>query len=235
MQDPKDIRLKLDRLIQDAQTVAPNLASRLDEMRRWIAQKKFGLLMRKRHVMQLLAELVEDSDFWLVVQSLPEEDRNTEFAKLSSAERYWYKYLFPSWFNEKDPRLSNWKQKLMAELFEGSDASLIEESCLEVEACSGATCNPYIADLSMATDLIASGTKGIALCVQLTSVRESLAVDKRNEWKSTLEYWGIRRGVFVRFNPRRNQVCSVIDKYGFSSSDQLPEQCYLEHSINSRD
>lgn len=99
VQSPEDIRLKLIRLIQEAQFVSPNLASRLDRMRRWIAQKKSGLLMRKRHVMALLVELVEDADFWLAVQLLPEEDRDAEFAQLSQAEQYWYKYLFQAWFN----------------------------------------------------------------------------------------------------------------------------------------
>ncbi|MDF5731017.1 MAG: hypothetical protein PUP92_24180 [Rhizonema sp. PD38] len=36
VQSPEDIRLKLIRLKQEAQSVSPNLASRLDEMRRWI-------------------------------------------------------------------------------------------------------------------------------------------------------------------------------------------------------
>ncbi len=110
MQSPEDIKLELMRLINEARYDFPNLASRLDEMRRWIIDKKSGLLTRKRHVMQLLAELVADAYFWLAVQSLPKEDRDSEFTQLSPVEQYWYKYLFPAWFNEKDPKLSIWKK-----------------------------------------------------------------------------------------------------------------------------
>ena len=231
VQSPEDIRLKLIRLIQEAQSVSPNLASRLDEMRRWIAHKKSGLLMRKRHVMALLTELIEDADFWLAIQSLPEQDKDAEFAQLSQAEQYWYKYLFPAWFNEPDPKLNIWKQNLMAEKFEGSDAPFIERICKEIELCGGDTCNPYIADLSMATDLIASGKRNLALCVQLTSIRDSLATGKRNDWNSTLIYWKIERGLFIGYNPMQNQVSSV-GECVFRHSDQLPEKCYFIVSLN---
>ena len=63
MRNPEDVRLDLIQLIREAQAVSPQLASRLDEMRRWIAQKKSGLLIRKKYVMQLLKELIADSSF----------------------------------------------------------------------------------------------------------------------------------------------------------------------------
>ncbi len=232
MRSPEDIKLELIRLIEEAQPVYPNLASRLDEMRRWIVSKKSGLLKRKRHVMLLLTELVEDATFWLAVQSLPEEDRDAEFAKLSPTEQFWYKDLFPAWFNERDPKLSIWKKNLMADKFEGSDSPFIDEICQEIEFCGGDTLNPYIADLSMATDLIASGAKKLPLCVQLTSVRDSLAVEKQNDWKLTLEYWGIKRGLFVGFNPMEERVDSQIGECVFRHSDQSPNKCYLIVTID---
>lgn len=152
MRSSQEIKLELIQLIQEAQPVYPKLASRLDEINRWIAKKKDGLLMRKKHVMQLLSELVADTTFWLSVQSLSEEDREAEFAELSPTEQYWYKYLFPAWFNEPDPKQKNWQRNLMAEQFAGSDAAFINKICLQIEKCGGSTSNPYIADLSMATE-----------------------------------------------------------------------------------
>ncbi|WP_292832671.1 hypothetical protein [Nostoc sp. JL33] len=66
---PDEIRSNLVRLIQDSQDTYPNLASRLREMSRWIADKKSGQLVSKKHVMLLLEELIEDATFWLENQS----------------------------------------------------------------------------------------------------------------------------------------------------------------------
>ncbi|MBD2415308.1 hypothetical protein FACHB389_17695 [Nostoc calcicola FACHB-389] len=224
--NPEEIRFELIKLIEETQAIFPNLSLRLDEMRRWIADKRSGLLMRKPHVMQLIEELLRDATFWFEVQLLPEEDREAEFALLSPTEQYWYKYLFPAWINERDPKLSTWKKKLMAGDFEGSDASQIDKISQEIEFLGGDTLNSYIADLSMATDLIASGVKDLPLCVQLTSVRDVLAQTKQADWLSTLKYWGIKRGVFISFNPTLNQVESKIGQYIFQYSDRISENCY---------
>lgn len=227
MQTPEEIKFELNNLIWEAQNVAPKLSKRLDEMKRWIGQKKPGFLRRKRYVMQLLDELVADATFWLAVQSLSAEDREAEFAQLPQVEQYWYKELFPAWFNEEDPKLRNWKKKLMADEFEGQDAAFINRVCLEIENCGGNTLNPYIADLSMATDLIASGIKGLVLCVQLTTVRDSLGYNKQRDWESTLKYWQIKRGLFVSFNPSQAQISSKIGECVVRNSDQLPANgCY---------
>jgi hypothetical protein len=133
VQSPDEIKITLSNLIQEAKPVFPRLASRLDEMRRWIIHKKPGLLMRKRHIMQLLVELVEDTTFWLSVQSLPDDDRDALFSELSPAEQYWYKDLFPSWFNERDPKLEVWKQNLMSDNFKADDADCIKEICRYID------------------------------------------------------------------------------------------------------
>jgi hypothetical protein len=83
----------------------------------------------------------------------------------------------------------------------------------------------------MATDLIASGLNKLVLCVQLTTVRDSLSTEKQLDWESTLKYWGIRRGLFLSFNPNLNQVHSRVGKRVLEYSDRLPQQCYRRHSI----
>lgn len=114
----------------------------------------------------------------------------------------------------------------MAGDFEGSDASQIEKICQEIEFLGGDTLNPYIADLSMATDLIASGIKNLPLCVQLTSVRDSLAQEKQSNWVLTLKHWRIKRGVFISYNPTLNQVELKISRNIFECSDSILENCY---------
>lgn len=228
MRSPEEVKFDLIQLIQESQAVSPKLASRLDEMRRWIAQKKSGLLMRKRYVMQLLEELIADASFWLSLQLLSWEDRNAIFTELPTLEKYWYGYLFPAWFNEKDPKLDIWKKNLMAEKFEGNDAAVIKKICSRVESCHGETLNPFIADLSMATDFITSGSQKKSLCVQITSVRDDLSTDKQDEWQKTLEYWGIVRGLFISFNPSQAQVDVQVAQIVLNLSDLLPEQCYFK-------
>ncbi len=226
MRSPEEVKLDLIQLIQESQAVSPELASRLDEMRRWIAQKTSGLLMRKKYVMQLLEELIADSYVWLNLQPLSPEDKNAEIAELTTLEKYWYMYLFPAWFKEKDPKLNIWKKNLMAEKFEGNDTAVINKICSKIENCHGETINPFIADLSMVTDFIASGSQKKSLCVQITSVRDELSTNKQDEWQKTLEYWGIVRGLFVSFNPSQAQVDVEIAQFVLNFSDQLPEQCY---------
>ncbi len=228
MRSPEDVKFELIQLIQESQAVSPELASRLDEMRRWIAQKKSGLLMRKRYVMQLLEELIADASFWLNVQILTQGDRNAIFAELPTPEKYWYGYLFPAWFNEKDPKLNIWKKNLMAENFEGNDAAVINKICSKIKDCHGETINPFIADLSMTTDFIVSGSQKKLLCVQITSVRDELSTDKKDDWQKTLEHWGIVRGLFISFNPSQAQVDVQVAQIVLNLSDLLPEQCYFK-------
>ncbi|WP_414544432.1 hypothetical protein [Nostoc sp. CCY0012] len=201
-------------------------------MNRWIASKKTGQLISKKHVMQLLEELIRDSIFWLEIQLLPKEDREFELSLLTPTERYWYEDLFPAWINEKDPKKVIWKKKLMAGIFEGSDISLIDQVCQIIESSGGDTFNSYIADLSMATDIIVSGLQQIPLSIQLTSVRNELAQTKQQDWLRTLQYWGIKRGIFISFNPMLHQVELRIGQEAFQHSDHISKNCYLKIDID---
>lgn len=226
VRSPENIKLELNRLIQEAQPVFPNLASRLGEMWRWIAEKKNGLLRSKRPVMLLLTELVDDTDFWLAMQLLPENDRDALLDTLSPSEQYWYNFLFPAWFNEPDPKQKNWQRNLMGDKFQGNDATLINNICNEIEKLGGTIHNPYIADLSMATDLIASGAKQLPLCVQITTMHHQLTTNKEGAWLATLSYWKIPQGLFVSFNPTLEQAKKSVGKCIYQYSDQSPKGCY---------
>jgi hypothetical protein len=102
----KDIESELERLTAEVKSISPELASRLDEMRRWIKGKKPGQLMNKRHVMDFLIELYVDAKVWLDLQIVEPDARQAYIDEMPPAERYWYTELFPQWFNEPDPKLS---------------------------------------------------------------------------------------------------------------------------------
>lgn len=176
--------------------------------------------------MLLLTELVDDTDFWLAMQSLTKNDRDTLLDTLSPSEQFWYNTLFPAWFNEPDPKQEKWKKNLMGNNFQGNDATLINDICNEIEKLGGTTHNPYIADLSMATDLIASGAKQLPLCVQITTVRHELATDKEAAWLETLRYWKIMQGLFVSLNPSLQQVEKSVAQQIYVYSDHSSKECY---------
>ncbi len=225
----KNIEQKLKRLIAEATQIEPGLASRLDEMRRWIKDKKPGQLMSKRHVMDFLIELCVDARVWLDLQSLEPATRQTCVEQMAPAEQYWYTDLFPRWFNEPNPKLSIWKQKLMAGEFGQEDKKLIDSLCNRIDERQGSSWACYILDLSMATDLIASGTLKQALCVQLTTLSNRLSVDKKVRWELTLRYWKIQRALFASFNPKRDRT--VLENRLLQESDRLPASCYTEIEI----
>lgn len=225
----KDIEPELKRLIAEATPVEPGLAGRLDEMRRWIKAKKPGQLMSKRHVMDFLVELYVDAKVWLDLKALEPEARQACVDQMTPAEQYWYTELFPRWFNEPDPKLSIWKQKLMAGESDQEDKGLIDNLCNCIDERQGSSWACYILDLSMATDLIASGILKTPLCVQLTTLSNPLSVDKKARWELTLRYWKIQRALFVSFNPTRDR--SVLENRILQESDHLPASCYTEIEI----
>ncbi len=95
----KEIEPELKRLINITSSIEPGLAKRLDELRRWIKDKKPGLLTSKKFVMDFLLELILDVEIWLELQQLTEQEKQDVFAQMTPTERYWYEFLFPQWFN----------------------------------------------------------------------------------------------------------------------------------------
>lgn len=86
----------------------------------------------------------------------------------------------------------------------------------------------------MATDLIASGTLKIPLCVQLTTLSTRLSVDKKARWELTLRYWKIQRALFISFNPMRDGTLrdgTLLESRILQESDHLPASCYIEIEI----
>jgi hypothetical protein len=230
----EEIKNELKRLNRLAASVEPGLANRLEEMSRWVKDKKPGLLVRKNFVMDFLVELIKDARFVIYIQSLTAEERQEVFDRMTPPTRYWYGFLFPKWFNESDPKLFIWKQKMMAGEFAQDDSPLLDILLYEVGKSGGSGLRRTIMDLSMATDMAVSGNSGIPLCVQVTSVSSELAIDKKQAWEVTLRYWGIERGLFVSFYPGRqpNFVGALAGEI-LRQSDELPSLCYSECSVGA--
>jgi hypothetical protein len=223
---PGAVKDKLQALIVEAKLVAPSLASRLDEIKRWIKSKTPGQLMGNRHVLYFLIELCEDSQVWLDLNSGEPEASQSLLDHMEPAEQYWYTDLFPKWFKEYDPKLWRWKESLMAGEFSQKDKELIDDLCNRINNQQGSAWDSYILDLSMATDLIVSGALAQPLCVQLTTLSSQLSIEKKKYWETTLKDWRIQRGLFVNFNPTKDR--STLESSLRQESDRLPESGYNE-------
>ncbi len=217
-----------------ASSVEPGLANRLGEISRWLKNKKDGLLVSKPFVMDFLLELIVDAQTYLDLKTLTTLERQEFLDQMTPTERYWYDFLFPKWFNEPDLKLPTWKQKMMAGEFTKEDEPFINVIINKIERDGGTFLRRYIVDLSMATDLVVSGRLGMPLCVQITRVYDALSMEKKHQWKRTLRYWAIERGLFVSFNPA-NKI-KIVDRLSneiLLQSDHLASQCYAECSIDS--
>lgn len=228
----KYIKAELESLINDALLIDPALAKRLDELRRWIKDKKVGLLTRKPLLLDFVSELILDTRLWLKLKQLPsqEKQRFLEKAQMTQAEKYWYEFLFPQWFNECDPKLDTWKSKMMSGEYTQQDVRLINALSAQIESSGGACLWRYIIDLSMATDLLTSGNSDEPLCVQMTISSPEWLANKKDHWEATLRYWGITRGLLLSVNPKNlDDNLSLLADAILQKGESLPESCYDLH------
>ena len=221
------IKAELDSVIADADNTEPQLAQKLRQLSRWIKDKKPGLLTKKRLVMDLIIEVMQDAKFWLKIKDLAPDEKIAfdRQAQLTPPERYWYETLFPTWFKTPDPKLTTWTKKLMAEEFPNSDRSTISKFANEFDNLGAPTFYRYILDLSMATDLMISGQLKKSLAIQLTISNPKVLDEKQNNWRETLIYWDIKRGVLFSQSP--DHPIEESAKSLLERSDSLNDGCYV--------
>jgi hypothetical protein len=228
----EEIKDKLKSLRKQASSIDPYLAKRLDEINRWVKDVKPGSLTAKRFVMLFLLQIIRDAEAWLKVKSLPSEDeQQSALDALTPTLKYWYGYLFPKWLSENDPKFYVWRQKLMAGEFGQEDANLVDSISNSVKLRGGTFVKRYVADLSMATDIIISNRQEKALCIQLTSLSEELLQEKFHDWKNNLQFWQIERGLFLSYDPRKNNVIHQIVNLALYNSDNLKIGIYLKFNL----
>ncbi|AFY84886.1 hypothetical protein [Oscillatoria acuminata] len=226
-----EIEPKLRELMGIASSVDPGLEYRLEEIWRWIKDMRPGLLMQKKFLMGFLLEVIKDAEFWLALKVLTDEERESFLNQLTPPVRFWYEFLFPKWFNEKDNKFYIWKQKLRSGEFNQEDAQLIDLIAQKIKIREGSLVQRYVADFSMATDAIVSSNKGRPLCVQVTSISDDFSEHKYEEWKKTLKDWNIERGIFVSYNPGKEEFVSQVVNLVLHNSSHLEESKYLKFSF----
>ncbi|AFW97258.1 hypothetical protein ANA_P10093 (plasmid) [Anabaena sp. 90] len=229
----KEVKDQLKFLISEASSIDPSLEKRLDEVYRWIKDKKNGLLNTKKPLMAFLLELINDAEVWLELQLLTKEEQQAALNLFTPPVRYWYSYLFPKWLNELDPKLYKWKPKMMGGQFTQEDAKLLTAITNEITSRQGSVLQRYVADLSMATDLIVSGSQEQALCIQFTSISEEFSDSKYQEWKTTLFKWSIDRGLFLSFDPSYPEFIKQLVNIALYNSNNLKIGSYLKFSVPS--
>lgn len=227
-----EIRKYLDTVIEQAKISEPLLANRLIEFKRWIAEKKDGLLVSKIQVLDLLTEIILNCELWLNMSALSPEDQQIFYEEnnITVVEKFWLNHLFPAWFREKDLKSPIWKQKIMAGSFTQQDEKLISALQDEIDYLEGESLWYYLLDLSMATDLVVAGDLKKPLCVQLTSQSEKWLAEKELSWQRTLGYWAISRGLLVSYSPKnldKRELARVI----LLDSDTLSDFCYSKRSF----
>ncbi len=225
----QEIKERLTSLIEEASTVDPKLEKRLEEIYHWIKDVKLGSLTAKRFVILFLQQIISDSQIWLDIQGLTsQEEQQAYYGEMTATEKYWYGELFSKWLSENDPKFYIWKRKLMAEEFSQQDASLIDSITSNIKLRGGTIVRRYVADLSMATDIIVSSRQEKALCIQLTSLSNEFSVGKSDNWETTLRFWEIERGLFLSYNPGTSNFVNQIANIILYNSDNLKASVYLK-------
>ncbi len=227
----QDIKDKLQILIEQASSIDPELARRLEHINRWVKHIKPGSLTAKPYVVAFLLEVITDSTVWLAIKSSPSiAEQTSKFEQMTPNERYWYSYLFPRWFSTVDSKFYIWKRKVMAGEFNQLDGDIIRSIAQNIVSRKGSFWQRYIADLSMATDLIVSNHQNKPLCIQVTSVGEEFNNRKYQDWHHAMQLWEIERGLFLSYNPQNTNFIHQLVNVALYNSDYLAKGKYLNFS-----
>jgi hypothetical protein len=226
----KQLKKKLRLLIYEATATDPVLLDRVTAIYRWVQDVKPGSLIAKKLLSAFLLQFISDATVWLSLQSLNNHaDRQEILQSMTPTERYWYEILFPRWLQGNDTKFHTWKQKIMAGEFLATDADIIQEIAQNIAHCEGDFLQRYIADLSMATDLVVSRHYEQPLCVQITRVRPEFVEEKYEKWKQTLHLWQIDRGLFISYNPSSEDYINQVVNLVLFNSDNLRSGHYLKY------
>lgn len=229
---PQQIREKLKSLIEEASSIDPSLAIKLNQINNWIKDVKPGTLMSKRFVLLFLQQFIRDTEIRLDIKRLTSEaERQDFYESMTPPERYWYGELFPRWLSKNDPKFYIWRKKLMSGEFNQEDEKLINLIADVIKRNGGQVLQRYIIDLSMASDIIVSSVQEQPLCIQLTSQSQEFTQTKSDDWEDTLISWGIARGLFLSFNPGESDFINQIVILALDKSDNLNNGIYQKINL----
>lgn len=221
MSQGKDVQIQLALLIEEAEEIDENLMQRLAEIYQWIKDLKQGQIQAKRLLLAFLIQLIEDAETYLNIQ-----ENEVCLEEQTAVEQYWYGTLFPRWLKQPDPKFEYWKPKLKREDLPQDDKLLKQMAYCINQKPDGQTWRSFIADFSMATDLIVSYHQQKSLCIQLTTLSEEHQGEKYQEWQKTLQYWQIPRGLFLSYNPSKTDAVNRLVNTVFMNSDSCKDGQY---------
>jgi hypothetical protein len=228
----QEIKNKLKLLIEAASVIDPDLAKRLTEINRWVKDVKTGSLTAKRFVILFLQQIITDAEIWLDIKKLVAATGDWQFdEEMTPTEKYWYSQLFPKWLSENDPKFYIWRQKLMSGDFHQEDTKLIDSLASLIKQRGGTVVQRYVADLSMATDIIVSSRQEKPLCTQLTSISQEFSPEKSQNWEVTLRFWQIDRGLFLNYTPGAKDFMTQIVNIALYNGDNLNTGIYLKFNL----
>jgi hypothetical protein len=229
---PQEIKEQLKLLIEEASTIDPSLAIKLNQINNWIKDVKPGTLRSKRFVFLFLQQFIRDTEIRLDIKRLTSEaERQDVYELMTPPERYWYGELFPRWLSKNDPKFHIWRKKLMSGEFNQEDEKLINLIADVIKLNGGQALQRYIVDLSMASDIIVSSVQEQPLCIQLTSQSQEFTQTKSDDWENTLISWGIARGLFLSFNPGESDFINQIVSLALDKSDHLNNGIYQKINL----
>jgi hypothetical protein len=222
--------LSLAGLITEAESLEPPLADRLKQISKWVTKFSPGQLTAKKYLVDLLEEVCELSEQWLILAMCDVREQGELLSSLKLARLYWSTCLFSAWFRNKDLKQSKWQTALANNQFVPTDTKVISKIQQVIRASSGTSVSPLIADLAMATDIIATGTRCQPLCVQLTTQSGNYLVNKYADWEMVLQHWGIEKGLMISYTPRKG--CEqTIAQLILHHCNNLPDGEYIMETL----
>jgi hypothetical protein len=227
----EELILTLSGLITEAETLEPLLADRLRQISKWLSKYSPGQITSKKFILAMLEQICEDSERWLILATGNVKEQAAFLSSMEPARLYWAVSLFSSWFRNKDLKASKWQSALLNNQFEPSDTKVIAKIRQAITAGGGTSTSPLLADLAMATDIVATGTGFQPLCVQLTTQSGNYLLYKYADWELSLRHWGIEKGLMISYNPRKG--CEQdIAKLILEQCNNLPDGDYMMERIS---
>jgi hypothetical protein len=227
----EQLTLSLAGLIEEARTLEPLLGDRLQQISTWLSKYSAGQITSKKFVLIILSEICALSEQWLVLATGNVKEQAAFLSTMESADLYWSTSLFSSWFRNKDLKASKWQRALMANQFEPTDSKMLAKVGQAIKVAGGTSVSPLLADLAMATDLIATGTGFQPLCVQLTTQSGNYLLNKYSDWELVLKHWGIEKGLLISYKPRKGCEEDIAQLILHHAND-LPDGDYIMEQIS---
>lgn len=228
MANHKDLYSILQALQEEAEEIDPYLANKIQKILNWIKDYKIGFLNSKRDVCYFLRQFIQDSRIHIALNSVSNQEERISFVEyFNCVERYWHEEMFPNWLKKEDTKFRIWKQKLVQGLEESDNKYLQHFSKSINSKPKSDSLYKYIADFSMATDIIVSYSKQKA-SIQLTTSQFKHCGQKIQNWEETLRYWDINKGIFVSFSPNQ-EIERVVNQILWKANNlKEPEYSKLE-------